>query len=200
VCHQFAEVFQEAIPMKIDITSILSEAGLHLEQKGSATFSFSDVHLTKPLEFDLRFTNIGNAVLLDGTVESEVSLNCGSCLSDFAYPLHLELNEEFLSTYDAKRGAEEDMTPEELSIFTYGDDRLLSPDEAIRQSILLNLPMQPFCSPSCKGLCPACGANRNEGECGCTVEKEEPVEDRWAPLKALKAPTGTSKRRRNPRA
>ena len=39
-------------------------------------------------------------------------------------------------------------------------------------AIVFELPLVPLCDEDCKGLCPTCGANLNEGPCGC--EKEQP--------------------------
>jgi uncharacterized protein len=38
----------------------------------------------------------------------------------------------------------------------------------VSEQIYLNMPLKPLCSPSCRGLCPQCGANRNAAECGCS--------------------------------
>ena len=35
----------------------------------------------------------------------------------------------------------------------------------VRQEIILAYPMIPICAPGCKGLCPACGWNLNQGSC-----------------------------------
>ena len=42
-----------------------------------------------------------------------------------------------------------------------------------RESLLLELPTRILCSEDCKGLCPYCGKNLNEGECNCCPELEE---------------------------
>lgn len=50
-------------------------------------------------------------------------------------------------------------------------------DDEVRQHILLGLPAQPLCAPSCRGLCPQCGGNRNKNRCGCTPgTKENPFD------------------------
>ena len=46
------------------------------------------------------------------------------------------------------------------------DDKL-DLDELVWSNIILNLPMKHLCSKSCKGLCPICGKNLNDGDCGC---------------------------------
>jgi len=42
--------------------------------------------------------------------------------------------------------------------------------------------MAPLCMEDCAGLCPQCGANRNEGDCGCVA----PRDPRWANLDVLR--------------
>ena len=51
-----------------------------------------------------------------------------------------------------------------------------------RDAVVLELPMAPLCREDCAGLCPQCGANRNEGDCGCVA----PRDPRWANLDVLR--------------
>ena len=51
--------------------------------------------------------------------------------------------------------------------------------QCARRSILFSLPMKVVCSEDCKGLCQHCGADLNEGDCGCSQENIDP---RWAAL------------------
>ena len=55
-------------------------------------------------------------------------------------------------------------------------------DEVVISDILLSLPQKYLCSDDCKGLCPKCGANLNQGDCGC--DKRE-IDPRLAILKQL---------------
>ena len=55
-------------------------------------------------------------------------------------------------------------------------------EDILREQILLLLPMQRVCSEDCKGICPVCGANRNESACDCSVV---PVDNRWGALRNL---------------
>jgi len=52
----------------------------------------------------------------------------------------------------------------------------------VRDGVVLELPVAPLCGADCKGLCPSCGANWNEGPCRC----EAPPDPRWAALDALR--------------
>lgn len=40
-------------------------------------------------------------------------------------------------------------------------------DPEIREEILVNFPFKTLCKPDCRGLCPRCGKNLNEGGCSC---------------------------------
>lgn len=69
-----------------------------------------------------------------------------------------------------------------------GDDYIEAPDcqldtdALLRDDILLALPSKRLCQDSCKGLCPRCGKNWNEGSCGCVLQEADP---RLAALRKL---------------
>jgi uncharacterized protein len=50
---------------------------------------------------------------------------------------------------------------------------------AVREQWLLSAPAFVECRDECAGLCPACGADRNAGPCGCPPR----TDDRWAALR-----------------
>jgi uncharacterized protein len=55
--------------------------------------------------------------------------------------------------------------------------------EAVREEVLLAMNPYVVCDPACPGLCPMCGANLKEGDCGCTATESDP---RWDALRELK--------------
>ena len=44
---------------------------------------------------------------------------------------------------------------------------MLDITDDIRGEIILEYPLRLLCKQDCKGLCPRCGKNLNEGDCGC---------------------------------
>ena len=46
-------------------------------------------------------------------------------------------------------------------------DDVLDVTELLRDTLLAGQPMKNLCKTDCKGLCPVCGANLNDGDCGC---------------------------------
>ncbi len=53
------------------------------------------------------------------------------------------------------------------------DDRL-DLDSLLREDILLELPTKFLCREDCRGICPVCGKNLNEGPCGCVGQDVDP--------------------------
>ena len=53
----------------------------------------------------------------------------------------------------------------------------------LREQILLAMPPSPVCDEECKGLCPQCGKDLNQGDCRC---ERTAIDPRWAALKDMK--------------
>lgn len=64
-----------------------------------------------------------------------------------------------------------------------GESDTVEMDADLREAILLNLPRFPLCSEQCRGLCPRCGKNLNEGSCGCSEASDG---GEWEMLNKLK--------------
>lgn len=47
-------------------------------------------------------------------------------------------------------------------------------DEVVIADILLHLPQKNLCKEDCKGLCPVCGQNLNNGACLCEKKSVDP--------------------------
>ena len=112
----------------------------------------------EPLAWQVDVTNTGDALLVTGTVEGEAKTSCARCVDEFSFPVTGEVEGYFL--IGADREAPEDMDDDEFDVL---------PDDNV---IDLEFPLVPLCDEECKGLCPTCGANLNDGPCGCA-----PAED-----------------------
>ena len=95
-------------------------------------------------------------LLVQGDFQGTIPLECVRCLDEFSQRMHWD----FTELYAFKK---ENMT----------DSGLLMPEDAhidlqpmIREYALLEVPIKPLCKPDCKGLCPECGENLNEFDCG----------------------------------
>ncbi len=105
-------------------------------------------------------------ILARGRLHTEVEVTCSRCLTLFSCPLALNIEEEYFPTTDVVDGAPLPL-PEEPGYFTIDERHILDLTEAIRQYVLLVIPMKPLCRQDCAGLCPSCGHNLNQGCCNC---------------------------------
>jgi uncharacterized protein len=88
----------------------------------------------------------------------------------------------FIDQQNAPEDKELQLQQADLSADVLQGDEL-DLNELAREQILLSLPEQMFCREDCRGLCPACGKDLNDGECDCGSDEIDP---RWAALKGLK--------------
>lgn len=136
-------------------------------------------------EVDLLRTDRG--ILVRGKLDTCVKSVCTRCLEVFDCPLSLEIEEEFFPTVDVETGAPLKVPEEDSSPFTIDGNHILDLSEAVRQYVLLAMPMKPICRPDCAGLCPHCGCNLNKERCHCTAVGPDP---RWAELERLSSAGG----------
>ncbi len=121
-------------------------------------------------------------IRLKGKLATSLELPCARCLE----PVVHEVNRSFDLLYrpqgsDAGR-PELSVTEAEAEIGYYQGEGLLLED-ALREQVLLALPLKAVCREDCKGLCPHCGKNLNEGQCSCAETLDDP---RWSALKEIR--------------
>ena len=131
---------------------------------------------------EVTLTRTNRGVLAVGTFDTTVRIDCSRCLSQYGCPLQVKVQEEFFPLTDINTGAPLSL-PDEPDAFTIDEQHILDLSEAIRQGILLVMPMKPLCREDCAGLCPQCGQNLNEKVCGCSSEIIDP---RWAGLASVR--------------
>lgn len=133
------------------------------------------VELSRPLDVDLAARSVGDDVFVRGTLRTTVRLACRRCLS----PVEQDVDET-VDLLFAEAG-EEDVDGEVYTLPARGDELDLT--DAVREQVLLDLPEFALCGEECRGLCPTCGANLNEGACECVPEA---APSPWDALKKLK--------------
>src|SRR5262249_52952976 len=141
-------------------------------------------YLIARCELNLRATRGAQKVELTGSVIAEVGFECDRCLAPVAVPI--EQSFELLYVTPLQSAEERELGEKDLSIGFYKDD-VINVDDPAREQIELALPMARLCAEQCRGLCPDCGANLNEGQCACATGQ---VDQRWAALEELKSKLG----------
>lgn len=136
-----------------------------------------------------------SGILVRANLTTRVEMDCSRCLKPTDCVVTITIDEEFLPSIDVNSGLPLH-TPHDGSVFVIDHNHILDLGEAVRQYLLMALPMKPLCRPDCSGICPTCGANLNKGPCKC---HETNIDPRWAKLAALKKkPVQAVTRKRTP--
>jgi uncharacterized protein len=129
---------------------------------------------------NVRLLRTGEGVLVQGHLAAELAVPCSRCLEPVVVPVDVDLVEIFTPTLDIITG--QAIRPEEDDRALWIDEHhILDLREVLRQDVLVAMPLHPLCREECRGLCPTCGQNLNEGTCNCEPEPDP----RWAALAAL---------------
>jgi uncharacterized protein len=141
------------------------------------TFDFEKIKVADDLELrafsgDVEMGRTSQGIVVQGKFSGETTLECVRCLNEFDQALNMEMTE--LYAFDSRSVSE--------SGLIIPDDAHIDLAPLIREYALLEIPIKPICKPDCKGLCPVCGENLNEADCGHRPEKDDSP---FASLKSL---------------
>ena len=105
---------------------------------------------------------LGDGFNITARVVTESEEDCARCLRRFRLPLDFPVH--LYADRVGSGGRREDELGEDDTL-VFHDGRHVDLDEGVREAALLARPMVPLCRPDCRGLCPRCGADWNEGPC-----------------------------------
>ena len=147
-------------PFVVNISDLVNKPGARRRERvegrlvGPIVVVDSNLRTDLPVVVDSVLEWVSDGLLATGTVEGAWDAPCRRCLVPVQGTLRVDFQELFEST------------PRDGESYALGHDRVdLEP--LARESLILDLPLAPVCSEDCKGLCPACGADLNTGDCGC---------------------------------
>jgi uncharacterized protein len=163
-------------------TDLVVPVGHLLKQPGSTTrfereavlddlaISSSRVPEGEPLVLDVELQAVNDGIIVVGTVKAPWTGECRRCLQPARGEVAAEVQEVF--ERDPVEGETRKLAGVEIDLA-----------ELARDSVLLELPLAPLCRDDCAGLCPQCGADRNQGGCECVVDTKDL---RWAALEQVR--------------
>lgn len=156
--------------MKIDLAQI-PEEGLEIKAKEKVVLGDA---LPVTAELDLVVQEVAGEYLVKGNVTASMEFACGRCLKAFKRALDLPIDLVYSRASDLEDDEKgHEVTAGELNTgFITGDE--LDLGEVVSEQIMLAMPMRSLCDEGCKGICPKCGADLNETECGCETGSIDP--------------------------
>jgi uncharacterized protein len=172
--------------------------GLHQLEQRPVRFDVeipaTDVEFDSKLKQTSALRAEGTATLLNhslgeirvqGKLSVAMQATCDRCLEPTAFPIENQFDLIYMPA-EVTKGGEDEIEEAGIDVGYY-EGNGLALNDVLREVVLLALPMQLVCSEACKGICPVCGQNRNQRDCGCHTEA---ADDRWSKLKALRAEVG----------
>ena len=113
--------------------------------------SFEDIHVRG------EYLCAGKArISLRAEVSARADTRCSRCLTPVSIPMTAQIDAAFDRAPD----------PDDPDLYSF-EASTIELTDAVRDALLLELPLQVLCQPDCKGLCPVCGINLNKGTCTC---------------------------------
>jgi uncharacterized protein len=107
------------------------------------------------LELDVQLERVPDGVLVTGTAHAPLAGECARCLDMFTSSTEVRFTELF--THESG--------DEEADRYLLDGD-LLDLEPALRDALVLELPLAPLCADDCPGLCSECGVRLAEAEAG----------------------------------
>lgn len=131
-----------------------------LQSKGEGEF-------ISPLAVELTVVREYGHIRVKGGVTVAMRFACSRCL----VPFESEISSVFTMFYTkgnqiASDEDEVELAEEDLVSVSYDDDEIDFAPE-IAEQVIMELPLKPLCCEGCQGICATCGAELNEGDCGC---------------------------------
>lgn len=179
-----AEAAEPFPQVRIPIESGLESPGDTISRQGTVelrSFRIGGRVLDLPegLSYDVALTNTGDGILATGIVRGHAETACDRCLG----PASLELSSELSCYYLKEPPQDEDESDEDFGLIDE-ENGCVDLSEAMQSGLAMDIPFVILCKEDCKGLCPVCGADLNEGDCSCSREPD-PDFERPSPFAAL---------------
>lgn len=135
-------------------------------------FPIEDDGFVTPVKVSGEVVNRTGIVYLDARAEFDYSTFCARCGKPLLRHAHVPIRHILVSHLDDENDDDD---------YIIVDNMRFDLDGLVREDIFLALPSRFLCKEDCKGLCPVCGSDLNNGECGC----KKPTDSRWDALKDL---------------
>lgn len=161
--------------MILDVRSILHTPGKRLPFQFTLDLSdmeFAGRHpVSRPVAVEGEVSNSADVLTLTLSAVSTLDAVCDRCGKAF--------EKEQETTFSCMLA--EELQSEDSDDIVLLEAGTVDVGELARTAFILGMDTKTLCSEDCKGLCPRCGANLNEGPCSCKRE----IDPRLAALAKL---------------
>ncbi len=156
--------------MKIDVSPLLNgaETSLSFSYTLSCEQALPGVFFPKPFEVSGSITDNAGYMALSARAQVFYETECARCLAPVSgvLPIDFERTVALPGTLTHEDNDSDD--------YVVVQDNAVDVDLPLIEQIVLLFPSKILCRDDCKGLCPKCGKNLNEGECSCPEHEPDP--------------------------
>ncbi|NPV59292.1 MAG: DUF177 domain-containing protein [Actinobacteria bacterium] len=118
-----------------------------------------------------------DGIRVKGRIEGTVKVSCTRCLEEYRHRLDIPVDEFYrrpglgAAVPEAGRLRDAEVLEDDDYVIHEGtvDLNLL-----VNDNVMTGLPIKRLCDQACRGLCPKCGKNLNQGDCGCADDLIDP--------------------------
>ena len=105
---------------------------------------------------DYTLSRTREGLFMQAQISANIETECSRCLENCFVPVKSDFEELYVFLERFQEDTDNEIVPE---------DGYIDLGVLFRDYLLIEMPMNSVCNPSCKGICIECGQNLNEGEC-----------------------------------
>ncbi len=174
ISHKRMELFY----LKINITEALNNPGRSIKfsctkDDFASEIGEGNISFDSPLKVAGTLMYTGEDYIVKGDISISYKTQCDRCTKELGNSLEIDFYEEYAKL--------EDESHPDRYLFEQNEIDL---ELMVTDNIALMMPMKHLCDIDCKGLCPVCGGNLNDKDCGC-LEEEMMKNSPFAKIKEL---------------
>ncbi len=127
---------------------------------------------------DATLDKAGTQMVFRARIQTSLKVECDRCVTPFS----IDLAPSYTMYYVWNESEKGRFDPSEIQVIPAGLP-VIDITEDVRQVVQLAVPLKLVCRDDCKGLCPRCGKNLNDGPCSC---KDTEMDPRWDRLREMR--------------
>ena len=160
---------------EINLEPIFNETGSSLSINHTLDLSDIEISDDKPMKAPCTIKGVikneTDIVSISAEITVLYSGSCDRCAKEVTREYTIPMEHTFVT----------ELNDEENDEFFLVPTMRFDLEGLATEDVILYLPQKFLCSEDCKGICPKCGKNLNDGLCDC----KEDIDPRWEALAAL---------------
>ncbi len=160
---------------EINLEPIFNETGSSLSINHTLDLSDIEISNDKPMKAPCTITGVikneTDIVSISAKITVLYSGSCDRCAKEVTREYTIPMEHTFVT----------ELNDEENDEFFLVPTMRFDLEGLATEDVILYLPQKFLCSEDCKGICPKCGKNLNDGLCDCKAD----IDPRWEALAAL---------------